>query len=182
MDHSFHFFRSFNIHESTTRLDQIWRKFATFAKFLKVFGNFQNLHLASDMRWNLLWQIFYANGRIFIGLSGQILKNSFAIWSHCHQRFPLNVFSAIEVIIQILTNGRIWIDRAAWNGWKSVLLLLRRRWRWRRGIHLLHFRRYSSIQSCPNIKKLSPTRIHISKSFIFPHRVISYPHMLFLLL
>ena len=131
------------------------------------------------MRWNLLWQIFYANGRIFIGLSGQILKNSFAIWSHCHQRFPLNVFSAIEVIIQILTNGRIWIDRAAWNGWKSVLLLLlRRRWRWRRGIHLLHFRRYSSIQSCPNIKKLSPTRIHISKSFIFPHRVISYPHII----
>ena len=31
---------------------------------------------------NLLWQIFYAIGQIYIPINGQILQNSLAIWVH----------------------------------------------------------------------------------------------------
>ena len=46
-----------------------------FGQILKVFGNIWNLHFALVKLLNLLMQIF-------IGVSGQILKNNFAIWSH----------------------------------------------------------------------------------------------------
>ena len=52
-----------------------------FGQILKVFGNFWNLHFALGKLLNLLWQ-FFVFGQIFIGVSGQILKNIFAIWSH----------------------------------------------------------------------------------------------------
>ena len=52
-----------------------------FGQILKVFGNFWNLHFALGKLLNLLWQ-FFVFGQIFIGVSGQILKNIFAIRSH----------------------------------------------------------------------------------------------------
>ena len=47
--------------------DQIWQK-------LKVFGYFWKGYLLFGKILNLLWQIFHANGLIYIVLNGQILK------------------------------------------------------------------------------------------------------------
>ena len=53
-----------------------------FCHILTAFGYFRNLHLLSGISVYLLWHIFYAFGKIFIDVTGQILKNNLAIWSH----------------------------------------------------------------------------------------------------
>ena len=58
-------------------------KFRHFGKNLKVFGHFKKLYLVFGNLLNLLWQIFYATGQIFIVVNGQKMKHYLAIWSHC---------------------------------------------------------------------------------------------------
>ena len=53
--------------------DQIWQKFATWAKLKKVFGSlFEGESLAKKL--NLLWQTFLTLGKIFIVVNGHIMK------------------------------------------------------------------------------------------------------------
>ena len=56
----------------SNQCDQIWRNFATYAKFKKVFGHFLSHYLIFGEIVNLLWQIFYYFGQILIVLNGHI--------------------------------------------------------------------------------------------------------------
>ena len=70
------------LESSLRQCDQIWRKFATLAKFKKSLRNFK------DCLFNigkLLCQLrhFYAIGPIVIVVNGQRFNNKIAIRSHC---------------------------------------------------------------------------------------------------
>ena len=56
----------------------IWQNFANMAKFYK----FMTFYFLFGKIVNLLWQICYITGLIFIVASGQILKHNLTIWSH----------------------------------------------------------------------------------------------------
>ena len=58
-------------------------KFHHFGKIFKVLGNFSRAYLLFGKILNLLWQILYTFGQIFIDIHGQMLKNILAICSHC---------------------------------------------------------------------------------------------------
>ena len=59
-----------------TQCDQTWRNFTALAKFKKVFWQLLKLYLLFGKTLNLLWQIFYAIGQIYIPINGKILKKS----------------------------------------------------------------------------------------------------------
>ena len=51
-------------------------------RFGGIFGNFFRVHLVFGKILYLRWQMFYATGKIFIVVNGQIEENNLAIWSH----------------------------------------------------------------------------------------------------
>ena len=57
-------------------------KFRNLDKILESFGHFLSNYLVFGKIVNLLQQIFYTFGQIFIVLYDQILKNNISIWSH----------------------------------------------------------------------------------------------------
>ena len=59
--------------------------FRHFGKNFKVFGHLKNLFLVFCKLFNLLWQIFYAIGPIFIVVKCQKMKQNLAIWSQWPQ-------------------------------------------------------------------------------------------------
>ena len=61
--------------------DQIWRNFATLAKFSKSLAMFEDFSILDKM-FNILCQLVYAIWPNFIVADGQIFENNLAIWSH----------------------------------------------------------------------------------------------------
>ena len=58
-------------------------KFHHFGKILNYISDFLRAHLVFGILLNLLWQILYVIGNIFLDLNGQKWANNLAIWSHC---------------------------------------------------------------------------------------------------
>ena len=79
------------LHSNTTNvrvrsLVAVWpdlAKFRHFGTILQVFGQFLTVYLLLVKLVNLLWQICYDTGLIFIVANGPILKHNLTIWSHC---------------------------------------------------------------------------------------------------
>ena len=79
------------LHSNTTNvrvrsLVAVWpdlAKFRHFGTILQVFGQFLTVYLLLVKLVNLLWQICYNTGLIFIVANGPILKHNLTIWSHC---------------------------------------------------------------------------------------------------
>ena len=79
------------LHSNTTNvrvrsLVAVWpdlAKFRHFGTILQVFGQFLTVYLLFVKLVNLLWQICYNTGLIFIVANGPILKHNLTIWSHC---------------------------------------------------------------------------------------------------
>ena len=57
-------------------------KFYHFGKILLIFGKFLTVFFLFGKMLNLLWQICYITGIVFIIANGQILKHNLTIWSH----------------------------------------------------------------------------------------------------
>ena len=57
-------------------------KFRHFGNILQVFGKFLTVYFLFGKIVNLLWQICYTSGLIFIVANGPILKYNLTIWSH----------------------------------------------------------------------------------------------------
>ena len=59
-----------------------WAKNRHFGKHLKWFGNIVRVYLVFGTILKDLWHILFAFGLISIVVTGHIMKNKFAIWSH----------------------------------------------------------------------------------------------------
>ena len=58
------------------KVSTLWQTPQSLGKFIEgLFTSWQKL--------DLLWQILYAIGQIFVDVNGQMLENNLAVWSHC---------------------------------------------------------------------------------------------------
>ena len=58
-------------------------KFPHFGDIFHVFGNYLSVYLVLGTIFNLLEQILYATGQIFLITNGQKWYKNLIIWSHC---------------------------------------------------------------------------------------------------
>ena len=62
-------------------------KFRNLDKILESFGHFLSNYLVFGKIVNLLWQLFYTFGQIFIVQNGQILKNKATLFADRNPHF-----------------------------------------------------------------------------------------------
>ena len=88
---------------NSNHCDQIWQEIATLAFSFKPWALFKGFLLFFQIL-NLLLQILFATGQIFIDVNGHMLKNNLAIWSHWLQltrAFTDQLFNKKKRILQI---------------------------------------------------------------------------------
>ena len=94
----------------------VWPDLTKFLHFGKISGNFSGVYLLFGTISNLLWQILYTFGQIFIDVNGKMLQNNLAIWSHW--LLPLPSDGMIATSKKTTTTGLLGTDHLSENGGK----------------------------------------------------------------
>ena len=78
--------------------DPVWPIGINFATLAKSFlCKYLSVNLIFGIVLNLLWQIIYDHGQLFIEQNGLIFKNNIATWSHCFDPKCYFGFSCVSV-------------------------------------------------------------------------------------
>ena len=76
-----------------------WMKIYAFGEILSLW-QFCEVLLVFGKIMNLLWQFFYAIGKIFIGINGQIKEGLFRVKQAEYCRYPVRLFQYKKVLVR----------------------------------------------------------------------------------